>query len=226
MQFDPHRIFRRTSKKDFKKERGAEMKRGLSILIVTAALLLGVEPMIGNLDSQSSPRIISAKVKGKKLFVAGENFAPGATILINGQRQKTRNSESSSGEVLIAKKGGKRIPPDQAVILQVMNSDQEVSKEFPFFDGPTLTLTDNGKTVAFSVGERFLLTIDSNYEWTVAPIDQSLIAYVPTLIPIPGPDGFFEAVARGKTTIKAQGLPNCGKCRLQPTDFAVTIVID
>lgn len=206
------------------------MKRCFSILIIATALITtalpGVGPLVGKVNSQSSPTILQARVKGKKLFVTGQNFTPGATILINGQRQNTRNSEGSSSEVLIAKKGGKRIERDQVNIIQVVNSDQEASKEFTFFDGPTLTLTDNGKTISFSVGERFLLNIDSEFEWVVEPVDQSLVAYVPTLIPIPGPDGFFEAVARGKTTIKATGQPKCDKCPLQPTEFAVSIVID
>lgn len=202
------------------------MKRSFSALLITAALLLGTAPLAGRVASQSSPSIVSARVKGKKLFVTGENFAPGATILINGQRQNTRNSAGSSSEVLIAKKGGKRIPPDQVAIIQVENSPDELSNEFTFFDGPTLTLADNGKTITLSVGERFLLAIDRNYEWSVDSIDQSILAYVPTLIPIPGPDGFFEAVASGRTTIKAAGEPNCGKCPLQPAQFAVTLVID
>lgn len=201
------------------------MKRCFSILIIAAALI-SVGPLADRVDSQSSPTILQARVKGKKLFVTGQNFTPGATILINGQRQTTRNSADSSAEILIAKKGGKRIERDQVNIIQVINSDQEVSKEFTFFDGPTLTLTDNGKTIAFSIGERFLLNIDSDFEWVVEPVDQSLVAYVPTLIPIPGPDGFFEAVARGKTTIKAVGQPKCEKCPLQPMEFSVSIVID
>jgi len=202
------------------------MKRGFSILIIAAALLLATAPLAGRVASQSSPRIISVRVKGKKLFVTGENFAPGAAIFIDGERQKTRNSGDSPSEVLIAKKGGKRIPRDQVAVIQVMNSPEELSSEFPFFDGLTFTLADNGKTIALSVGERFLLSIDRDYEWLVAPVDQSLIAYVPTIMPIPGPDGFFEAVAPGKTTVKAQGLPNCGKCPLKPTEFVVTLVID
>src|SRR5207244_7384854 len=57
------------------------------------------------------PRITSASVSGKKLIVVGENFDGGAVILVNGQKQKTRDDEEHPGSSLIGKKSGRQILP-------------------------------------------------------------------------------------------------------------------
>jgi Beta-propeller repeat len=80
----------------------------------------------------SAPRIISASVSGKRLFVSGEGFDDGAVIIINGEEQKTRNDEQQMTTLLIGKKAGNRIAPGQTVILQVRASDGTLSREFPF----------------------------------------------------------------------------------------------
>ncbi len=80
----------------------------------------------------SAPRIISASVSGKKLFVSGEGFDDGAVIIINGEEQKTRNDEQQMTTLLIGKKAGKRIAPGQTVVLQIRGTDDTLSTEFPF----------------------------------------------------------------------------------------------
>jgi hypothetical protein len=78
------------------------------------------------------PEISGAIVQGKKLIVTGKNFDDGARVLINGERQKTRNDLSQPAMMLTSKKGGKNISPGQTVVLQVRNSDGRVSTEFSF----------------------------------------------------------------------------------------------
>jgi len=77
-----------------------------------------------------APRIIMASVAGKKLIVAGENFDPGAVILVNGEEQKTRNDEQNPQTMLIGKRAGKNIKPGDRV--QVRNPDGTLSAEFIF----------------------------------------------------------------------------------------------
>ncbi len=77
-----------------------------------------------------APKIFSATVKGKKLFVAGENFDTGAVILLNGEMQKTRNDDQDLTTKLIGKKAGKKIRPGDR--LQVRNPDGSLSEEFTF----------------------------------------------------------------------------------------------
>ena len=77
-----------------------------------------------------APRIIMASVAGKKLFITGENFHDGAVILLNGEEQKSQNSEWNPGTNLIGKKAGKKIKAGDK--LQVRNPDGTVSQEFTF----------------------------------------------------------------------------------------------
>src|SRR5262249_8511532 len=90
----------------------------------------------GSLDSFTArialPVITSVAVKGKKLLVSGDGFDVGATIMINGQQQKTVNDETAPASLLIVKKGAKSIPPGQAVTIQVKGASGELSNEVPF----------------------------------------------------------------------------------------------
>jgi Tol biopolymer transport system component len=75
-------------------------------------------------------RINSVAVSGKKLFVFGENFDPGAVILLNGEEQKTRNDSQNPQTALIGKKVGKKL--NRGDKLQVRNPNGTVSQEFVF----------------------------------------------------------------------------------------------
>ncbi|HVF89450.1 MAG TPA: SBBP repeat-containing protein [Blastocatellia bacterium] len=79
------------------------------------------------------PEITGASLSGKKLVVTGENFQPGALILINGAAQaNTKNSGEDPSAVLFSKKARKNIPSGQAVELRVKNPDDNVSDPFLF----------------------------------------------------------------------------------------------
>ena len=76
--------------------------------------------------------ISSTTVVGKKLFVFGENFDPGAVVLLNGEEQKTANNDENPKTALIARKAGKRIQAGDK--LQVRNPNGSMSPEFVFAD--------------------------------------------------------------------------------------------
>ncbi len=82
----------------------------------------------------STAKITTVIRTGKKLFILGENFAPGAEILINGEPQKTVNDEGTapgnSPAKLIGKKAGKKIAPGQTVLIQVREPNGWLSNEF------------------------------------------------------------------------------------------------
>lgn len=81
----------------------------------------------------AAPEISGAEIKGKKLIVTGEGFRSGAQLLINGEKQKkTINDTASPSTRLIAKKSGKKIAPQQTVLLKVKNPDGAESEEFEF----------------------------------------------------------------------------------------------
>jgi hypothetical protein len=80
----------------------------------------------------SSPRIIEAVARGKKLFITGQRFDDGAVVLINGEHNTTFNDLDDPAGKLIARKGAKRIVPGQTVTLQVRNLDGGLSAVFTF----------------------------------------------------------------------------------------------
>ena len=93
-----------------------------------------LHPVIGitfNVDL-NAPLIVSAAMRGKKLFVAGFNFDDGTVVLVDGDKQKTRNDEENPGMRLIAKKAGNFISPGHTVTLQVRKSDGTESESFSF----------------------------------------------------------------------------------------------
>ncbi|HYP29929.1 MAG TPA: SBBP repeat-containing protein [Blastocatellia bacterium] len=79
------------------------------------------------------PRITGVSLSGKRLVVTGENFQPGAVILINGAAQgNTKNDSRNPLGVVFSKKARKNIPAGVAVQIQVKNPDTSVSAAFPF----------------------------------------------------------------------------------------------
>jgi hypothetical protein len=77
-------------------------------------------------------RITGASVTGKKLLVIGGGFDEGATILVDGVEQKTKNVDQNPAFALIAKKGGKAAKREQTVTLQVRNANGTLSQGFSF----------------------------------------------------------------------------------------------
>jgi hypothetical protein len=79
------------------------------------------------------PVIESAEVSGKKLRVFGENFAVGATLFVNGVKQKkTSNDANDPNTLIVAKKAGKTIQRGGTVSLEVQNPGGERSEAFLF----------------------------------------------------------------------------------------------
>lgn len=188
----------------------------------------GVSTTHASTIQSGGPKIVSVRVKGKKLILTGENFMQGAVILINGDPQKTRNDEDSPSTTLIAKRAGNIIPDDTAVTIQVQSANGLTDK-FPFFKGQVITLDDAGKPISLRVGDRFLLFLQKDaYEFSAIPLDATILKKV-TDVEIPGSQGVFEALRAGNTLLEAIGELPCHKTRpacLAPTfsvDFTVVV---
>ena len=180
---------------------------------------------------QQAPKIVSARVKGKKLIVTGADFSLDAVIMINGEKQKTKNDAASPTTSLIVKKGGKKIRGGEVTSLKVENSGGLVSNEFGFFDGPSVTLEDSEKTLTLRVGERFLLFLKSpQHSWTILQLDPAIIRKVADATLIEGAQGVFEAVGRGQTEMVAKGEMPCHQadppCLALTLGFQVKIVVE
>jgi len=196
------------------------MRLRVCSIIVLALLAIGaVDINAGNctthasaFQSDNAPKILSARVKGKKLILTGENFAEGAVVLVNGEPHKTRNDEGSPSTTLIAKKAGKFIPDNAAVDIQVQ-SGNSLTEKFPFFKGRVVILDDAGKPISLQVGDRFLLfLLKGEYEFTPAVLDDTILRKV-TDVDIPGSQGVFEALRIGTTKLAALGELPCARSR-------------
>src|SRR5215510_2723450 len=80
------------------------------------------------------PQVTGVRVKGKKLWVVGENFSEGSEILINGEPVGTKSDPDDPEHILFAKKGGRRIPSGTFAVLSV-RSGEVSSSAFDFFAG-------------------------------------------------------------------------------------------
>jgi hypothetical protein len=166
------------------------------------------------IQSEPAPRIIEARLKGKKLIVTGESFAPGAAIFVNGEKQKTKNDSDNPTTVLIAKKAGKKMPDDALVSIEVQNTTGSSSTPFGFFSGRTVTIDDGGKTIDLKVGERFLLVLKKDdLEWETTVLDPTVLKKITDAEVIAGAQGIFEAQRAGQTKLSALGNPLCIKLR-------------
>jgi len=175
------------------------------------------------IQTSEAPRIVSARVKGKKLILTGERFMEGAVILIDGEPQKTRNDEENPSTTLIAKKAGNSIADYALVSLQV-ESPNGLSDKFPFFKGQVITLQDAGKPINLIVGERFLLFLTKDaYEFSATVLDETLIKKV-TDVEVPGSQGVFEALRPGTTKLEAVGELPCAKTK--PACLAPAIAVE
>ncbi|HEX8183335.1 MAG TPA: hypothetical protein VF747_01250, partial [Blastocatellia bacterium] len=179
-------------------------------------------------QSEPGPKIIEAQLKGKKLIVMGENFAPGADIFINGEKQKTKNDSDNPTTMLIAKKAGKKMPADSVVSIQVINSAGSSSDAFGFFSGRTVTIDDGGKTVELRVGERFLLVLKKDdFLWETTVQDSTVLKKLSDVEVIAGAQGIFEAQRAGQTKLNALGESPCSKlsppCRMPSIFFELNV---
>lgn len=165
---------------------------------------------------EGSPNILYAEWTGKTLVLQGENFADGATVLIDGQPFKSSNGAALPANILYAKKAKKKVAADRVIQLQAQNPDGKISNEFTFYSGFVVTLGFEGSSISLSLGERFLLYLPPEGEpprvgWSISIIgtDQTILTRTTDNLPIPDAQGFFQAVRPGQVTISAEGSPLC-----------------
>ena len=72
-----------------------------------------------------------------------------------------------------------------------------------------ITRDSNGQTVTLHVGDRFVLQLGDQYNWTVNVADPAVVSRVINITPIRGSQGVYEAHAAGTTTLSASGDPLC-----------------
>ena len=204
----------------------------LSLVVVLASGQMNVTASYNaSAPARQEPRVIDARLNGKKLVVLGENFSDGAVIVVDGEPANTRSDPDNPSGRLIAKKAGKRISPDKIVTIAVLNSTGAMSPAFDFFSGLILTLENAGKTINLKVGDKFQVLLKKDgYEWTVDVPDSTLIGRLANEPLLPGGQGVFQATQAGTTRISAVGELPCHKstppCEAPTLGFQVTLVIE
>ncbi len=79
---------------------------------------------------------------------------------------------------------------------------------------PEVTLAIDGETLVLDPGQRFLLNLGGDYNWTVQVTDLSVLSRVPNVSTITGSQGLFEAHQRGTTVLTADGEPVCRQAQV------------
>jgi photosystem II stability/assembly factor-like uncharacterized protein len=95
---------------------------------------------------------------------------------------------------------------------------------------PDVTLADDGQTITLRVGQRFLLDLGAEYDWTVTVEDQAVVSRVVNVLTIRGSQGLYEAHEAGNTTLTATGDPVCRQaqppCAAPSRAFQIEIVVE
>lgn len=169
--------------------------------------------------ASGAPTVLYAQWMGKNLRVEGENFSDGARVLVDGEELKSASDETYPSNFVFAKKAKKKIPRNQSIILQVRNSDGQLSNDFTFYSGFVITSGSNGTVLHLSVGDTFLLYLPPageppTLQWVVSigGNDQSSLTVLNRSMdnfPIPHGQGFFEAAKLGSCSILAQASRPC-----------------
>ncbi|HEX9012474.1 MAG TPA: hypothetical protein VF813_03120 [Anaerolineaceae bacterium] len=88
---------------------------------------------------------------------------------------------------------------------------------------------NSGQTVLMHVGERFVLTLGTQLEWTVTVSDQTVLHRVVNITPLVGSQGVYEALSPGSTVLNAVGDAACRKstppCMVPSFMFTLNVTV-
>jgi hypothetical protein len=93
----------------------------------------------------------------------------------------------------------------------------------------TVTLDQNGQTLIFQPGDRFVLMLGEGYTWDVSITQPAIVSEVMGVMPVKGSQGVFETHQTGQTELSASGDPLCRSQKpacMQPSiAFTIKIVV-
>jgi carboxyl-terminal processing protease len=94
----------------------------------------------------------------------------------------------------------------------------------------TVTLDNAGQKTTMKVGQRLLLKLGEEYDWTVTIADQSILSRVKGVTVVRGAQGLYEADKAGSTTLSASGDPVCRQsqppCAVPSRLFEITVEVE
>src|SRR5262245_42437477 len=180
-----------------------------------------------NTLAQEQPIIYSARVKGSKIILSGESFAPGIVVYINGKAHNTVRDDGSPSTTVVVKKIFKTVEVGEIASLQAINPSSVMSEPFAVFIGKSITLDNAGQTITLAVGETVeLLLVRQGYTWKPEVLDTTILEPAPTNSTEKG-QGVFKALRPGTTKLLAVGSAcppnNQIQCGVPPIHFEVTV---
>ncbi len=93
----------------------------------------------------------------------------------------------------------------------------------------TLTLADNGSTVAVAIGDRVELRLDVNLDWSVSVSNAAVLRRPPGIALVRDVQGLWDAIAAGSATISATGDAPCRlatpPCSVPTLLFSATVTV-
>ncbi len=182
-------------------------------------------------QQSTAPKIQSARIKGTKLLLFGENFDSNSMVSVNG-RLYTPKFDPQEPTLLTVKKGFKKVAAGTVATVQVENGTGQVSEPTSVFAGLTISFLDGGKTFTIATGEKIqLLLKQAPYAfWTPAVGDESVLARIKDADQVVGAQGVFQALKRGTTKLQAAGdvcPPNSPiACGIPTILFEVIIIVE
>ena len=75
----------------------------------------------------------------------------------------------------------------------------------------TVTLADDGRTISLQTGQRALVSLGDDFDWTVQVEDASILSRVTGATVLAGAQVLYQANRVGQTTLTASGDPACRK---------------
>ncbi len=75
----------------------------------------------------------------------------------------------------------------------------------------TITLADNGRTITLQNGQRALVNLGDEFDWTIQVGDESIVSQIVGVDVTRGAQGIYGANRPGKTALSATGEPPCRK---------------
>jgi hypothetical protein len=110
-------------------------------------------------------------------------------------------------------------PEPGAAALSVMPSTRTVYDD------------DNGGTVTVHIGDRLLIKLASDWDWSLDPFDTAILSQVTESGALPrGAQAMLEAKKTGTTRLSLTGDPPCAKsrppCNAPSRRFQVTVVVE
>jgi hypothetical protein len=93
----------------------------------------------------------------------------------------------------------------------------------------TVTLANDGRTIMLRPGQRALVNLGDELDWTVQVDDDSIVSLVPGVTVMRGAQGIYQANRVGQTVLRATGEPVCRRaqpaCAQPSRAFALIIAV-